>query len=125
MSCPIAYSFLHFSGKIARIGWTVGETFKPMISICHSADNEHTHYAFHTINGISLSAREKEWKRKSNFKEGPGFYNRSNAKKLYKLKNQEKVFSAQGLGQFFSRENETFLTRGHLAPNSDFAYKEW
>jgi len=113
------------SGKIARIGWTVAEIFQPMISICHSADNEHTHYAFHTINGISLSARERDRKRKSNFLEGAGFYIRSNAKNLYKLKNQEKVFSAQGIGHFFSRENETFLTRGHLAPNGDFAYKEW
>ena len=96
-----------------------------MISICHSADNEHTHYAFHTINGISLSARERDRKRKSNFLEGAGFYIHSNAKSLYKLKNQKKVFFAQGLSQFLSPENDTFLTRGHLAPNGDFAYKEW
>jgi hypothetical protein len=38
---------------------------------------------------------------------------------------QEKVFAEAGLAIFFSRSNQTVLTRGHLAPNSDFVYKEW
>ena len=96
-----------------------------MISLCHSSSDEHTHYAFHNIDGKYLSAREMDRKRKSSFREGAGFYRRTVASSLYKLKNQEKLFANNGLGQFFIRENNSVLTRGHLAPNGDFVYKEW
>ena len=113
------------TGQIVKVGWTLNGLFKPMISVCHSNAVEHTHYAFHVINGQSLSARDKSGKRKSSFREGIGFYLRTVAQTLYKLKNQAKVFLENGFGKFFNREYETVLTRGHLAPNGDFVYKEW
>jgi CRISPR/Cas system CSM-associated protein Csm4 (group 5 of RAMP superfamily) len=73
------------------IGWKLGGAFDPMITLCHSTAAEHTHYAVHTIAGRSLSARDRTWKRKNNFKEGSGFYRKSVAKSLYKLKNQGSI----------------------------------
>ena len=96
-----------------------------MISICHSKVAENTYFAFHKIAGRSLSAREHKSKRKSNFKEGVGFYLKTVAKSLYKLNNQEKVFNQSGLGLFLRRADDVVLTRGHLAPKGDFVYKEW
>jgi hypothetical protein len=116
---------MFLTGQIVEVGWTLNGSFQPMISVCHSSSAEHTFYAFHVLNGRSLSARDKSGKRKSSFREGIGFYLRTVAQILYKLKNQAKVFLENGFGKFFSRENDTVLTRGHLAPNGDFVYKEW
>lgn len=113
------------SGKMVEIGWSLVNSFKSMINLCHDEVVEHTYYAFHQILGNSLSAKDRDHKRPGSFQEGAGFYKKTVANHLYKQKNQEKLFKENGLGEFFNRSEEIFLTGGHLAPNGDFVYKEW
>ena len=46
-------------GKLMHIGWEDGGAFHHQISLCHVGDQEHTHYANHTVYGVSIRANKK------------------------------------------------------------------
>lgn len=115
-------------GEMVHIGWQDADVFRPQISVCHVRDAEHTHYENHTVYGEAIAARNTDPGR-PNFKEGRGFFGHSSASTSYKLKTQEatlKSWLGGGEGaRVFDRRAQFFFSRGHLAPDADFIYKEW
>jgi hypothetical protein len=117
-------------GRILHIGWRHGNYFSRQISVCHDVAGENTHYANHTIYGQALGALYHGPGRPSRFKEGGnGLYEKSSASTSYKLKTQESTLKAvlgpTAGGRVFNQRKSFFLSRGHLAPDADFLYKEW
>merc|ERR1719322_2380281 len=115
-------------GEMLHIGWQDDDRFHPQISVCHVRDAEHTHFENHTVYGEAIAARNTESGR-PNFKEGRGFFRHSSASTSYKLKTQESTLkswlgNSEG-ARVFDKRAQFFFSRGHLAPDADFIYKEW
>ena len=112
------------SAVVVHIGFRLTSTFLPLLKICHSADTEETHWVQHTIQGASLGMINQ--KRASDFKEGSVFFGNISADQTYNSRRQKKHLN-QRFG--VSRARELFgsaaFDRGHLAPNADFAFRDW
>jgi len=113
------------TGELIDVGFSVENQFLPIFSVCHNPRTESTYYSEHQLRGGRLQFTNKEAGRPT-FKEGKLYYKTVSASSLYSKRHQNLLFSRL-LGSEKSKEllSTNFLSRGHLAPDADFVFKEW
>ena len=106
------------------IGFSLKSAFLPLLKICHSSDTEDTHWVQHTIQRASLGVMNH--KRATDFKEGSVFFGNISADQTYNSRRQKKHLSHQfGVSRARKLFSPAAFDRGHLAPNGDFAFRDW
>lgn len=112
------------SATVVYVGFRLTSGFLPVLKICHSAETEETHWVEHTIQGASLGIIKH--KRASDFKEGEVFFGNLSADQTYNSRWQKKHMNKRfGVSRVRELFGSDAFDRGHLAPNADFAFRDW
>ncbi|XP_068223100.1 uncharacterized protein [Palaemon carinicauda] len=109
------------NGKKYDIGWPIRDgLFVPLIHVCYDDQIETTEFTYHNVQGRSIGIKSVDSSR-------PGFRHADlfdvNVNSVYKKKSQMSLFSELlGTTEYLTGQGQHYLSRGHLAPDSDFVY---
>ncbi|KAJ1525323.1 hypothetical protein ONE63_010145 [Megalurothrips usitatus] len=113
-------------GNIVELGFEVGAEWIKLVDLCHQVDAGHTLWAKHTVKGAALAGAEVESKRPSFTRGDKALYKGYNPDNMYKQANHKKMLeTALGKAKASELMGNTFIARGHLAPDADFVFGSW
>ncbi|XP_065212829.1 uncharacterized protein LOC135840304 [Planococcus citri] len=111
------------TGKLYEIGFQA-EGWHPLISVCHLVDSADTLYTKHLAIGAALKGAERESFRPK-FETGSlnELYKGFDPNSYYVQKAQDRNLA--WVFKKYSSGNDSYLSRGHLAPDGDFLFASW
>ncbi|KAK3932230.1 Dynein heavy chain 11, axonemal [Frankliniella fusca] len=113
-------------GNLLELGFEVGDEWIKLVDVCHQVDAGHTLWSHHVVQGAALSGAEVESKRPSFTRGDKALYKGYNPDNAYKQANHKKMLEqVLGKSQADKLMGNTFIARGHLAPDADFIFGSW
>ncbi|XP_011187184.2 uncharacterized protein LOC105215113 [Zeugodacus cucurbitae] len=109
------------AGVFYEVGFQVNDVFLSVFTICYDSENEHALYSRSIVNGAAQNFKINDSTRRSFRADGMRFTTTA-TNNFYTNKNQRTRFEALfGTDQTYINSN-SFLARGHLAPDADFVF---
>ena len=113
-------------GTILELGFEVADEWIKLVDVCHQIEAGNTLYAHHIVRGAALAGAEVESKRPSFSRGLRDLFKGFNPNDLYKQANHKKMLEkALGAAKANELMGNTFIARGHLAPDADFIFGSW